>query len=105
MEGTSLVSVFDEDRVRDKPIYWEFAGNHAIRDGKWKLVAERSKDWELYDLSRDRSETRDLIETRPDQAKTLAAAYDTWAKRVGAKTHAQGMKTKPSNQAQLFELP
>jgi arylsulfatase len=105
MEGQSLVPVFAKDRSRDEPIYWEFAGNHAIRDGKWKLVAERSQDWELYDLSTDRSEAINLTDTRTDKAEELAAAYDAWARRVGAKTHAQAMNTKPSNQSQLFQLP
>ena len=107
MEGVSLVPALKAGQTSrgDKPIFWEFAGNHAIRDGHWKLVAERSKDWELYDLSIDRSETRNLAADRPGKVKALANAYDTWAKRAGAKTHAQCLQTKPSTQPQLFTLP
>ena len=96
---------FAQDQTRDEPIFWEFCGNHAIRDGHWKLVAERSKDWELYDLSTDRSETNDLVAVHPEKVKQLAEAYDRWAQRTGAKTHAKSMASKPSTQSQLFDLP
>ncbi len=68
MEGASLVPVLAQDQPRDKPMFWEFSGNHAIRDGNWKLVAERSKDWELYDLSQDRSETKNLAAVHTEKA-------------------------------------
>ena len=83
----------------------EFSGNHAVRDGDWKLVAERSKDWELYNLAVDRSETTDLVEKYADEVERLAAAYDQWAVRTGAKTHAKSKASKPSSQSQLFDLP
>ncbi|MHC4880013.1 MAG: arylsulfatase [Planctomycetota bacterium] len=107
MEGTSLVPALKAGQTNrgDKPIFWEFAANHAVRDGRWKLVAERSKDWELYDLSTDRSETQDLAGSQPDRVRRLAARYDAWAERTGAKVHEMCRKTRPSNQSQLFDLP
>lgn len=106
MEGVSLVSVLKEGakEARSKPIFWEFSANHAVRDGKWKLVAEKSKDWELYDLSADRSETNDIAASHPKEVKRLARMYDSWAERAGAKNHKRCMKTKPSTQSQLFDL-
>ena len=106
MEGESLVPALTGSAAsRERPLYWEFAGNHAVRDGDWKLVAERSKDWELYNLATDRSETEDLSRREPQRVQNLAALYDTWAKRTGAKTHKQAMASKPSTQSQLFDLP
>lgn len=105
MEGVSMVpSLRGEPLPERKPIFWEFAANHAVRDGTWKLVAERGKDWELYDLSVDRTETRDLSDRYADVVERLNATYDAWAERVGAKTHPRCMKTKPSSQSQLFDL-
>ena len=47
MEGLSLITVFSGGTARkEEPIYWKFLGNRAVRQGKWKLVAERTKDWE-----------------------------------------------------------
>jgi len=106
MEGESLVAVFAGKKARrNKPLYWEFAGNHAIRVGDWKLVAERSKDWELYDLAADPCETQDLSAEHADKVRELAARYDAWARRVGARTHAKAKATRPSGQSQLFKLP
>lgn len=105
MEGVSLLPAFGGASDRGKhPIFWEFAGNHAVRDGNWKLVAERSEDWELYDLSRDRCETENLRGKHPEKMITLAGLYDAWADRTDGKTHKKCQAMKPSNQSQLFDL-
>ena len=105
MEGVSLVPALSGKQTRDShPLFWEFSGNHAIRDGEWKLVAERAKEWELYHIAKDRSETIDLAAERPDLVKQLAKKYDEWAVRTGAKSHAKCRKSKPSTQSQLFDL-
>ena len=106
MEGVSMVSTFRGNRNANRPpIFWEFSANHAVRDGDWKLVAERSKDWELYDLSVDRSETNNIASRHPEVVQRLGALYDAWAHRAGAKTHQKCVKAKPSTQSQLFDLP
>ena len=106
MEGTSLISAFSDptNKVRAKEIFWEFSGNHAVRSGDWKIVAERGKSWELYHLAKDRSETLDLSEALPKKVAELAKTYDDWAERVGAESHVKSMKKKPSGQSQLFDL-
>jgi arylsulfatase len=105
MEGVSLVPALSGKQTRDShPLFWEFSGNHAIRDGDWKLVAERAKEWELYHITKDRSETIDLAAQRPDLVTQLAKKYDEWAARTGAKSHAKCRKSKPSTQSQLFDL-
>ncbi|QDT07880.1 Arylsulfatase [Rubripirellula lacrimiformis] len=106
MQGVSLVPALTgrQSERTDSPIYWEYSGNHAVRDGQWKLVAQRNRDWELYDLSTDRSETTDVSADHPQRVIAMAQAYDQWAQRTGAKTHAKSMKTKPSSQSQLINL-
>jgi len=105
IEGVSLVPTFQGEQQRGKhPLYWDFNGNHAVRVGDWKLVAERGKDWELYDLAQDRSETQDLSSDKPSRVERLAGLYDAWAKRTGARKHALAKALKPSKQSQLFDL-
>lgn len=105
MEGESLVPALQgKATFRSRPLYWEFAGNHAVRNGNWKLVAERSREWELYDLSSDRSETLNLVDKEPKRFAQLSKMYDAWAKRTGAKSHKQAAASKPSSQSQLFDL-
>jgi len=103
--GVAVQAMLDvPDRDPEKPIFWEFSGNHAIRDGNWKLVAERTKDWELYDIAADRSETSDLASKTPALVQELAAKYNAWATRAGAQTHEKSKKMKPSTPSQLFDL-
>ena len=105
MEGISLTAALDGLQEREgAPIFWEYVGNHAIRDGKWKLVAERSKDWELYDISVDRSETSNLAQSHPGRVAKMSAAYDAWASRAGAKSHKKSHAMSPSSQSRLFDL-
>ena len=59
--------------------------HEAVRHGKWKLVAEKRRQWELYDLERDRSEIRNLADRHPEIVKKLKSKYEEWANRVGVK--------------------
>ena len=105
MEGISLVPTLRGNPAANRPpVFWEFSANHAIRDGRWKLVAEKGKPWELYDLESDRCETSDLAMKHPQRVSQMQRQYDDWAKRVGAKTHSRSEKSKPSKQSQLFDL-
>jgi arylsulfatase A-like enzyme len=84
MEGVSLRPAFEGKPVsRSQPLVWEHEGNRAIRTGDWKLVTKGpSGPWELYDLKRDRTETRDLAADEPERVKTMAAAWEAWARRA-----------------------
>ncbi len=83
-EGVSLLPAFENQPLeRNAPLFWEHFGNRGMRDGDWKLVAGKDEPWELYDMRRDRTETRNLIEEHPDRAAAMAADYDAWAARVG----------------------
>jgi arylsulfatase len=78
--GKSLVPVFAKDGplARDS-LWWLHEGNRALRVGDWKIVAAgRDSPWELYDLSTDRSETKNLAADKPEKVRELAAL---WAKQ------------------------
>ncbi|MBN9121577.1 MAG: arylsulfatase [Planctomycetes bacterium] len=75
--GKSLVPAFAKDAplARD-PIWWLHEGNRALRAGDWKIVAAgKDSPWELYDLSSDRSETKNLAADRPEKVRELAAIW------------------------------
>lgn len=82
MEGKSLLLLFGSQSIDDRTLYWEHEGHRAIRDGDWKLVAEHEKPWELYDMSRDRTELNDLSDEEPEVAKRLAMKWAAWAGRA-----------------------
>jgi arylsulfatase len=84
MEGESLLNLFTKDQQRERTLFWEHEGNRAVRKGDYKLVAIHNTPWELYDMSKDRSELKDLSGIMPKKAEELQSAYEAWAKRVGA---------------------
>ncbi len=48
----------------------------ALRVGDWKIVAAgKNSPWELYDLSSDRSESKNLAEDKPEKVRELAAIW------------------------------
>jgi arylsulfatase len=87
LAGKSLVPVLQGKATevnRGEPLFWERAGNRAVRKDQWKLVSTYpAYTWELYDISADRGETKDLAGKHPEIVNTLSAAYFQWAEQTG----------------------
>ena len=85
VEGKSLVPVFKgQQREPHQSLCWEWAGNRAVRFGQWKLVLDkRDKQWELYDLSVDRTEMNNLAAEKPELVNDLQGIWFDWARRTG----------------------
>lgn len=84
LEGRSLTPVFDgKTREPHEILYWEHCENEAVISGKWKLVLEKGRPWELYDLERDRTELDDLVDREPALVRELESKFIAWADRVG----------------------
>lgn len=84
LQGVSLRPTFTGQVVqRNAPIFWEHEGNRAIRDGDWKLVAKGiNSPWQLYDLTKDRTEANNLVNKHPSIAKRLANAWEAWSEQT-----------------------
>ena len=75
-----------EGRTRDphEQLFWEWSGNRAIREGDMKLVWDKGvRKWELYDLTKDRTETSDLADQQPARVEAMSAAWFSWAEKTG----------------------
>jgi arylsulfatase len=84
LEGKSLLPVIKgQTRETHNYLFWEHEKNKAVRHGKWKLVAEAGKEWELYNIEKDRSELNNLIFQYPVIADELKNAWEDWAEKVG----------------------
>jgi arylsulfatase len=83
MEGKSMVPAFNGGKIGHDQICWEHEGNAAILEGDWKLVRLHGYPWELYNLSKDRTELHNLAANEPVRVKDLAAKWNAWANRTG----------------------
>uniref|UniRef100_UPI0035CC3D93 arylsulfatase n=1 Tax=uncultured Sphingomonas sp. TaxID=158754 RepID=UPI0035CC3D93 len=103
IDGISLLPALQGRPVgRGRLLYTEHYGARAVSDGRWKLVSlapgGRRADlpWSLYDLSVDRTETRNIARAHPDIVARLDTAWAAWAKRVGVPLRAPQTQAAPS---------
>ena len=54
-------------------LYWEHGNWVAIRQGDWRAVHPGKKDWELYNLKSDPSESKDVAADHPEILNKLSA--------------------------------
>lgn len=84
LQGRSLRPLFDGQK--DRPTYPALFGEHeggrsVITPDGWKLIRDRGeKQWHLYHLDVDQTETHDLIKEQPARAEQMQALWDQWAK-------------------------
>ncbi len=96
-EGESLLPVIRENADMDRTsIFFEHEGNRAVRQHRWKLVSKAydqprymdNRDtldfdqWELYDMQKDRTETRNLAAEHPDIVRAMSDVWYGWALRT-----------------------
>lgn len=85
LPGLSLLPLWrgtePDGEMEKRALFFEHQGSRAVRAGNWKLVATRGEPWELYDISKDRIESNNLVKRRPGVARALAAKWDVWAKK------------------------
>ncbi len=87
MEGKSLLPLFmNQTRAGHEQLYWEWSGNCAVREGRWKLVWDslnKPRAWQLFDMQEDRTELNDLASVHPERVAKMTALYQTWAEKTG----------------------
>jgi arylsulfatase len=82
LAGKSLVPIFEgKQRAGHDALFWEYTGHRAVRLGNWKLVSRKGASWELYDLSADWAEQRDLAGDEPLVVEEMSAMYRQWSQR------------------------
>jgi arylsulfatase A-like enzyme len=99
MDGTSIVSMIKEGKPSPhKRVFWEYAGQLAVREGNWKLVLDGKLDFgrkapervHLADLSKDPGERVNLAEQYPEIAGRLEQAAQQWYQSESVKKEAPG---------------
>ena len=85
LDGMSLAGLLTaQKQLPSRKIYWDYRGNSAVRQGPWKLVLNqnRKSPVELFNLSEDLSESKNLAEQQPERVNSLRTAFEVWKKDV-----------------------
>jgi arylsulfatase B len=79
LDGIDLLPMLtDQDgRAPDRTLFWRVGKKNALRSGNWKLIRD-GKDWQLYDLAQDISETTDVATKEPVRVQQLSSLWDKW---------------------------
>ncbi|MCL2640486.1 MAG: sulfatase [Phycisphaerales bacterium] len=98
IDGLSMTPLFEKSTATlpRKAIFWHYphysgqggtpAASLVTADGRWKLIEFfEDNHIELYDLTNDPSETRNLATQESERARQLYAMLQTWQKEVTAK--------------------
>jgi L-rhamnose mutarotase len=78
MHGKSLVPVLDDPGAPPPhdSLWFYHDGHRALHRGDWKLVANHLSPPQLYQISEDRCETRNLANSHPEKVAELQGEFD-----------------------------
>jgi arylsulfatase A-like enzyme len=112
VKGRSLVAYLQGKRPSvygpDDVIGWELGGRKALRKGDWKIVQANKPwgqdGWELYHITEDRTESRNLAASRPEKMQELLAAWKQYVADNGV-LEIEGLANRPgySNGGKYYE--
>ncbi|MCP4375367.1 MAG: DUF4976 domain-containing protein [bacterium] len=93
MDGVSFVPLLKGKSgiSKGRPIFWHFPHNYgqtpysSVRKDDWKLICHHArKKIELFNLTADISEKKDLAKTKPEKVKELAKILSDHLRESGA---------------------
>jgi arylsulfatase A-like enzyme len=99
-EGISLTPILVGDiQLPRPPLFFHHEKKKALIHGDWKITTvEEGAEWELYNLSTDRGETRNLAAEREDKLNELVRYWET---RRNSMIQQIRVDTLPGHQAPL----
>ena len=85
-DGVSLCPTFSGKKLkRSEPLFFQYGSWQVIRHNQWKLVQQKTDPWKLYDLSKDRTETKNLAGLFNERTAQMKNEWEKWAKNTGVK--------------------
>ncbi len=85
LDGVSLGRLLlHGEPLPERTLFWRIHGQKAARRGPWKFVSIPRQPPQLYNLSDDIGETRNLAAKRPEVVDVLSAGLADWEEMVAA---------------------
>ncbi len=74
LPGRSFAPILkDGAKLPDRTLYFALFNNMAVVHQGWRMVTAYNEPWQLYDLTNDRTEARDLAATNPERLAEMLA--------------------------------
>jgi len=91
IDGVNLIPYLTGEKTGSphERLFWRtggLKGMHAVRQGSWKFVQRPAGEPELYDLSSDIAESKNLASAKPELVTEITAAIAQWEKGTIAPT-------------------
>ncbi|MHC4248079.1 MAG: sulfatase-like hydrolase/transferase [Planctomycetota bacterium] len=101
LDGTSLMPAIrgERDTLHEYLCWNSGDGSWAVRAGDWKLFGSKGAV-ELYDLSSDIAEERDVSADKPDKVRELKRHYERWLAEMAEPRNATTVKRWDPTRAQ-----
>ncbi len=77
------------------PLYFSLFNNLAIVDGGWRIATSYDQPWQLYDLTNDRTETRDLATSNPQRLQEMLALQKAYSQRPDVRLRLNSGEREP----------
>jgi len=96
LPGKSLRPIFSgQTRPPHETLYFHLFDHRAVMAGDWKLVSDWGAPWELFNLSTDRTELRNLAQTESARTQALEKTWNEWwAAKPANLLHAAGAELR-----------
>jgi arylsulfatase A-like enzyme len=85
LDGVNLIPFLtgENSGAPHERLFWRSGGskgNHAVREGDWKLVRLGAQAPQLFNLANDIGEAHDLAAENPDKVTALTTVISEWEK-------------------------
>jgi len=79
LDGINLMPLLTgkTTQLTERPLFWRVGRKEALRLGDWKIIRD-GKEWQLFNLTYDISETRNLATQEPARLQRMSALWDKW---------------------------
>lgn len=96
LDGISILpEILGKQQLPHDMLYWEFGSQTAVRKGMWKAIQPKKEaPWELYDLSKDISETTSVADANPALLAEMIAYAEEAHEPVQAGTYSDPARTR-----------
>jgi arylsulfatase A-like enzyme len=83
LDGVSLVPVLLRgEPIAARTLFWQTGDMRAVRRGPWKVVIQHDQPAELYNLTTDLGERKNLAAREPQHLREMLAALAAWQTQV-----------------------